>query len=105
MNSTFGNRADVDDETSKVILHPVDALKRNISDNSPIRLFNDRGAVEAIAKLDANHVQPGVVCAPSVRWPSRSNNGLGINALTSQRLTDLGEGATFYSCLIEIEAC
>lgn len=105
MNSTFGNRPDVDEETSRVILHPEDAQKRNIADNGAIRLFNDRGAVEAIAKLDAQHVQPGVVCAPSLRWPSRSNNGLGINALTSQRLTDLGEGATFYSCLIEIESC
>jgi len=105
MNSTFGNRPDVDNDTARVILHPIDAQKRNITDNTPIRLFNDRGAVEAIAKLDAQHVQPGVVCAPSVRWPSKSSNGLGINALTSQRLTDLGDGATFYSCLIEIEAC
>ena len=105
MNSTFGNRPDVDSETAKVILHPTDAAVRNILDNSPVRLFNDRGAVEAVAKLDAQHVQPGVVCAPSVRWPSKSNNGLGINALTGQRLTDLGDGATFYSCLIEVEAC
>ncbi len=105
MNSTFGNRADVDAETAKVILHPDDAARRNITDNSAIRLFNDRGAVEAVAKLDAFHVQPGVVCAPSVRWPSKSKNGVGINALTSQRLTDIGNGATFYSCLIEVEAC
>lgn len=105
MNSTFGNRPDVDADTAKVILHPTDAARRNIADNAPIRLYNDRGAVEAIAKLDAQHVQPGVVCAPSVRWPSKSKNGLGINALTGQRLTDLGNGATFYSCLIEVEAC
>lgn len=105
MNSTFGNRPDVDQDTAKVILHPADAAARNIADNTPIRLFNERGAVEATAKLDEKHVQPGVVCAPSVRWPSKSRNGLGINALTSQRLTDMGQGATFYSCLIEVEAC
>ena len=105
MNSTFGNRSDVDATTAKVILHPIDAARRNIADNMPIRLFNGRGAVEAVAKLDAQHVQPGVVCAPSVRWPSKSKNGLGINVLTSQRLTDIGNGATFYSCLIEVEAC
>jgi anaerobic selenocysteine-containing dehydrogenase len=105
MNSTFGNRADLDAYTAVVILNPADAAARNIADNTPIRLFNERGAVEAVAKLDAQHVQPGVVCAPSVRWPSKSNNGLGINALTGQRLTDIGGGATFYSCLIEVEAC
>lgn len=105
MNSTFGNRPDVDADTAKVILHPTDAAKRNIKDNTHIRLFNERGTIDAIAKLDAERVQPGVVCAPSVRWPSKSNSGLGINVLTGQRLTDIGNGATFYSCLIEVEAC
>lgn len=105
MNSTFGNRDDVDADTAIVILHPDDAAARSIADNARIRLFNDRGSLSAVARLDAQHVQPGVVCAPSVRWPSRSPERKGINVLTSQRLTDLGEGATFYSCLIEVEAC
>lgn len=105
MNSTFGNRQDVDAETGEVILHPEDAKARGIANGAAIRLFNERGSIEAVARLDAAHVQPGVVCAPSVRWPSRSNNGYGINVLTGQRLTDIGGGATFYSCLIEVEAC
>jgi anaerobic selenocysteine-containing dehydrogenase len=105
MNSTFGNRADLDAYTAHVYLHPDDAKRRNIADLQTVRLYNERGAVEAIAKIDGQLVQPGVVCAPSVRWPSKSPNGLGINALTSQRLTDIGGGATFYSCLIEVEAC
>lgn len=105
MNSTFGLRPDVDEDTSRVILHPDDAAARGITDGAPIRLFNGRGSVRSVARLDAAHVQPGVVCAPSVRWPSLSPDGVGINALTSQRLTDLGGGATFYSCLIEVEPC
>jgi anaerobic selenocysteine-containing dehydrogenase len=105
MNSTFGNRPDVDNDTAKVILHPTDAAKRNIGEGSTIRLFNERGSIEAVASLDDKLVQAGVVCAPSVRWPSKSPHGRGINVLTGQRLTDIGGGATFYSCLIEVEAC
>jgi len=26
-----------------------------------------------------------------------------VNAVTSERLTDYGGGATFYSCLVEVE--
>jgi anaerobic selenocysteine-containing dehydrogenase len=49
------------------------------------------------------HVQPGVVCAPSVRWGKRAPGGRSVNALTSSRLTDKGGGPTFYSCLVEVE--
>jgi anaerobic selenocysteine-containing dehydrogenase len=44
-----------------------------------------------------------VVSAPSVRWPKNAPNGRGINALTSERLTDQGGGPTFYSCLVQVE--
>jgi hypothetical protein len=28
-----------------------------------------------------------------------------VNALTSDRLTDMGGGPTFYSCLVEVAKC
>jgi hypothetical protein len=31
-------------------------------------------------------------------------DGNSINVLTSETLTDIGGGATFYSCLVEVEA-
>jgi anaerobic selenocysteine-containing dehydrogenase len=105
MNSTFGVKPDVDQETAVAYLHPQDAATRQITDGQTIRLFNARGQVLVQAKLDAELVQPGVVCAPSVRWPSKSPDGRGVNVLTSQRLTDLGNGATFYSCLVEVAPC
>ena len=103
MNSTFGVKAEVDAETAVVYLHPADAAKRGLVEKQPVRIFNGRGAVEAELRIDGNLTQPGLVVAPSVRWPSKSPGGLGINALTSQRLTDIGGGATFYSCLVEVE--
>ena len=42
-------------------------------------------------------VPAGVICVPSSRW------GPSVNALTSDRLTDIGGGPTFYSCLVDVE--
>ena len=36
-------------------------------------------------------------------WAKLSADGLNVNALASEKLTDIGRGATFYSCLVEVE--
>jgi anaerobic selenocysteine-containing dehydrogenase len=98
MNSTFGYRADTDRQTSVLWLHREDAEVRGIRSGDAVRVFNDRGEVVLRAAVDGN-VRSGVVRAPSVRW------GRGVNALTSDRLTDIGAGAVFYSCLVQVEKC
>lgn len=104
MNSTFGNRAELDAETAVAWLHAEDAAARGIATGDPVRLFNDRGEVRAHAAVDGK-TAPGVVVVPAVRWPRRSQNRAGVNTLISDRLTDLGGGPTFYSCLIQVERC
>jgi anaerobic selenocysteine-containing dehydrogenase len=104
MNSTFGNRCDTDAQTAKVYLHQLDAGQRNIGTGDTVRVFNDRGS--CLLTADVNGVvAPGVVRVPSVRWPGKSPVGAGINLLTSPRLTDIGGGPTFYSCLVQVEKC
>jgi hypothetical protein len=46
-------------------------------------------------------VRPGVVSA-RLNWNKFSEDGRNVNALTSERLTDLGRGATFYSALVQV---
>ena len=46
----------------------------------------------------------GVVNALGVWWRKFGADGSNVNELTSQRLTDLGGGPTFYDCLVEVEA-
>lgn len=104
MNSTFGNRADTDAETAHVHLHRADAAARGIGNGELVRIFNDRGSLRLLAKVDGK-VREGVVLAPSVRWPKKSPDRRGINALTSERLTDFGGGPTFFSCLVQVEKC
>jgi anaerobic selenocysteine-containing dehydrogenase len=102
MNSTFGNRPDTDAATATVHIHSVDAAARGISTGDQVRVFNGRGACLLRAEVDGV-VREGVVSVPSVRWAKMSADRHGINALTSERLTDAGGGPTFYSCLVQVE--
>jgi anaerobic selenocysteine-containing dehydrogenase len=100
MNSTFGHRESVTRQTEFVEIHAADALDRGINDGDQVRLFNDRGALQMLARI-SDAVKPGVLRVPSGRWNKKSADGLGVNILTSDRLTDIGGGATFFSCLVE----
>lgn len=104
MNSTFGNRADVEKESGFLDLNAVDAEARGIRSGDSIRVFNDRGSLVLQAYVDGV-VAPGVVRTRAVRWPKLAPDKRGPNALTSERLTDIGGGATFYSCLVQVEKC
>jgi anaerobic selenocysteine-containing dehydrogenase len=104
MNSTFGNRPDVDGQTAIAYLHTDDAQPRGISSGDHVRVFNDRGSYLATAAVNGA-VRAGVVRIPAVRWNKLAPGGVGVNSLTSPRLTDLGGGPTFYSCLVEVEKC
>lgn len=104
MNSTFGNQAASLDQTSTVFLHVDDARPRGIENGDRVRVFNARGSCTLIAGVNGV-VRPGVVFAPSVRWNKHSPERRNVNALTSDRLTDIGGGPTFYSCLVDVEKC
>jgi anaerobic selenocysteine-containing dehydrogenase len=104
MNSTFGNRDSVDKQTSVLHIATDDAEPRGIRTGDLVRAYNERGSLILKAEVDGV-VGRGVVRAPAVRWAKRSHGGRNANALTSQRLTDIGGGPVFYSCLVEVEKC
>ncbi len=102
MNSTFGHRDETDRETATLHVNCEDAARLGIQENDSVRVYNGRGSCMLTASIDGA-VQPGVLCAPSVRWSKRAPGKRGVNALTSERLTDAGGGPTFYSCLVQVE--
>jgi anaerobic selenocysteine-containing dehydrogenase len=104
MNSTFGNERSAEAQTAALFLHHDDAQVRGIENGDRVRVFNQRGSVTLLASVDGV-VRPGVVLAPSVRWNKLSPDRRNVNALTSDRLTDIGGGPTFYSCLVDVEKC
>jgi anaerobic selenocysteine-containing dehydrogenase len=101
MNSTFGYRADVSAQTGRVSIHAADAALRGIVDGAVVKVFNDRGTCYLTAQIN-DDVQRGVLRVPSVGWQRNTSEKLGINHLTSERLTDIGGGPTFFSCLVDV---
>jgi anaerobic selenocysteine-containing dehydrogenase len=104
MNSTFGNRPRVDRQTSVCEIHPQDAGLRAIETGDTVRVFNARGECFFTAQVSSS-VKAGVLRGYSVRWNKLSAAGKGVNSVTSDRLTDMGGGPTFYSCLVQVERC
>ena len=103
LNSSFCNQAVVRQMECPGLLeiHPEDAKSRRIADGERVRVYNDRGSVELLAQI-SDAIQSGVVGA-RLDWAKLSEQGININVLTSDRLTDMGESATFYSALVEVE--
>ena len=85
-----------------VEIHPDDAAARSIVDGDRVRIFNARGSCELNAVV-STRARQGVVVSPSVWWNKNSPGETNINQLTSQTLTDMGGGATFYDVLVEVE--
>ena len=84
-----------------VTLHPEDAAARGISERSMVRVFNDRGSFQARARV-SDSARRGLVVGLSVWWAKMCPGGRNANAVTSQDLTDMGGGATFYDVLVDV---
>jgi anaerobic selenocysteine-containing dehydrogenase len=104
LNSTFPNVPSVQamEEPDLLEMHSADARARGIADGETVRVYNGRGEIFLKARVDGA-VQPGVVSA-RLSWAKLSPGYRNINVLTSEKLSDLGNSATFYSVLVEVES-
>ena len=105
MNSTFANldgHRNMEAKTSQRLeMHAVDAGARGIADGDAVRVWNDRGSLRLTA-LVSDKIPAGVV-AGKLDWNKLNADGQNVNVLTSERLTDVGRAATFYSVLVQVE--
>jgi anaerobic selenocysteine-containing dehydrogenase len=83
-------------------MHPEDAAARGIEDGAMVRIFNDRGAFVAKARVTSK-ARPGLVVGLSIWWKKYASDGKNANEVTSQRLTDMGNAPTFYDVLVQVE--
>jgi anaerobic selenocysteine-containing dehydrogenase len=104
LNSSFANLARFREfeREPHLDMHPEDAAARGIQDGDRVRVFNDRGGYTLKARVNGKP-RRGVVVAPSVWWKKYARDGGNANNVTSQRTTDLGGGATFYDCRVQVE--
>jgi anaerobic selenocysteine-containing dehydrogenase len=103
LNSTFSNLPSVQqmEEPGLLEISGCDARARGIQDGDRVRVFNHRGDILLRARVDGK-VQAGVVSA-TLNWAKTTAGFQSINSLTSEKLSDMGNSATFYSVLVEVE--
>jgi biotin/methionine sulfoxide reductase len=94
-----------------VTLHPEDAAARGISEGDLLRVFNDRGACLASARL-TDRIRRGVVRLSTGAWFDPEDSGSNTplekhgnpNALTLDiGASKLSQGCIAQTCLVEIE--
>jgi anaerobic selenocysteine-containing dehydrogenase len=84
-----------------VRLHPDEAAARGIQQGQAVELFNAAGFVGLNAMVSSD-VPPGIVVVEGHRPQSHYLSGGPLNRLCSDRLSDLGEGATYQSTWLDV---
>jgi anaerobic selenocysteine-containing dehydrogenase len=103
LNSTFSSQPVFvrREGEASVTIHPDDAAARGIVEGVMVRVWNDRGEFRARARV-SDAARPGLVVGLSIWWAKMCPGGRNANAVTSQELTDMGGGATFFDALVEV---
>jgi anaerobic selenocysteine-containing dehydrogenase len=100
VSSTFG---EFNVQELHLSLHPEDARARGIESGDRVRVWNDLGEVECLARVDAR-VREGVVSLPKGAWMKSSLNGRTSTALTPTNVNVVGGGACFNDARVEVAA-
>ena len=104
LNSSFANVPSVralEASLGHLEMNAADAAPRGIRDGDRVRAFNPRGEIVLEARVNGS-VPAGVVAA-RLDWARFGPGSCNINVLTSEKLTDMGNAATFYSVCVEVE--
>ncbi|OIJ16816.1 oxidoreductase [Anaerobacillus alkalilacustris] len=103
LNSTFSNNEKHVrlEKVARVHLNETDAFKLGIENGDKVRIWNERGECELLAAVGQN-VLPGVVVTQGL-WADALGTKYFVNALTPDRIADMGGGATFFSGRVSVE--
>jgi anaerobic selenocysteine-containing dehydrogenase len=103
LNSSYGNLPVQQHHAGaqKVIINPRDASLRGIAAGDLVRVFNDRGAFQALAELSLD-TMTGIVVAPMGYWPRDSRPRRSVNAINPPAFADYGNAPTFSDTLVEV---
>ena len=103
LNSTFVNLKSLRgiEDQPYLDIHPAGSVQRAICHVDMVRIFNDRGAFVAKARV-TDKTRAGLVVGLSVWWKKPASDGKNVNEVTSQRLTDMGHAPIFYDTLVQV---
>ena len=103
LNATFYEQEDLRRKQGgmRLQMNPGDAGARGLADGDRVVAWNQLGEVTFLLSV-TDRVPSGVVVAEGVWWLAYAPGKRSVNALTSQRLTDLGGGSTFYDNRVDV---
>jgi len=98
LNSTFGER--YEGLSGTVLVHPDDARLHSINDGEKVKIINHRGWSVRVARVTED-TGKGLLVAEGLFWES-DTSATGINDLTSQKTTDIGDGPTYHESRVSM---
>ncbi|MDD2273749.1 MAG: molybdopterin dinucleotide binding domain-containing protein, partial [Desulfuromonadaceae bacterium] len=103
LNSSFYEQDDLraKQKPMELLMNRADAEARGLADGQTVTAYNDRGEVRFTLRI-TERVPAGTVVTEGVWWREFIPGDRGVNALTSQRLTDGGRGSTLYDVTVEV---
>jgi anaerobic selenocysteine-containing dehydrogenase len=103
LNSTFMDRDDLAPRRGpmRLRLSPAEAAARGLASGDRVVAWNALGEVRLALEVTGD-VPPGVAVVEGVHWGRDTEDGVNVNVLTSQRLTDEAGGSTFYDNRIDV---
>ena len=106
LNSVFMDREDLNSGRGPMtlMLHPADGAARKIKDGSRVIAFNELGEVEFTAKITPL-VARGTAAAQGVYDRTSTKDGLLVNALHHERLSDIGAATTLNDNTVDVRPC
>ncbi len=84
-----------------VLISPKDAAARSIREGDPVRVFNERGDFEGLARV-TDDVNEGVVVATLGYWRSLNRSDGSVNCISSAEFCSLGRAPTFSDNLVQV---
>jgi len=84
-----------------VMISPKDAAARSIREGDPVRVYNERGDFEGLARV-TDDVREGVIVATLGYWRSLNRSDGSVNSISSAEFCGLGRAPTFSDNLVQV---
>jgi anaerobic selenocysteine-containing dehydrogenase len=84
-----------------VFLHPEDARPRGIAEGDAVEVRSARGAARFAATV-TDDTRPGVAVIEGIWWSKHQVGARGVNAITDDRVADVGGGPALHSNLVQV---
>jgi anaerobic selenocysteine-containing dehydrogenase len=86
----------------RILMHPRDAVARDLAAGSRVQVLNDRGSFQGVLQI-TDEVMVGMIVAPLGYWAGRSS-GSTVAAVNSARYADMGRAPTFSDTRVQVRA-